>query len=78
MRRTTCRLIRLISATDCKASHYKDLISVVLPKLNACSIRIRVNTTNNILFRIRGPAFPLEISKKGVISQIEMRGLAIM
>ena len=32
MRRTTCRLIRLFSATDCEASQYKDLISVVLPE----------------------------------------------
>ena len=30
---TTCRLIRLFSATDCEASQYKDLISVVLPKI---------------------------------------------
>ena len=78
MRRTTCRLIHLISATNCEASHYKDLISVVLPKLNACSIRIRVNTTNNILFGMRGVAFPPEIFEKGVVSQIEMRGLTIM
>ena len=78
MRRTTCRLIRLFSATDCEASQYKDLISVVLPELNSCTVRMRVITTNNILLRMRGLAFPIEIFEKGVVSQIEMRGLAIM
>ena len=78
MRRAMCRLLRLFSVTDCEASQYKDSISVVLPKLHACRVRIRVITTNNILLRMRGLAFRFEIFEKGVVSRIEMRGLAIM
>ena len=51
---------------------------VVLPDSNACRVCIRVITTNNIPLRMRGLAFPFEIFEKGVVSQIEMRGLAIM
>ena len=75
--RTSCRLLRLFSATDCEASQYKDWISFVLPESNACRIRIRVITTNSILFGMRGLAFHFEIFAKGVVSGIEMRGLAI-
>ena len=78
MRRTTCRLIRLISATDCEASQYKDLISVIVPKLNACRVRIRLITTNIILVGMQGLAFPLETFEKGVFLQTEMRGLVIL
>ena len=72
MRPTECRLIRLFSATDCEASEYKDWISVVLPQLNACRVRMRVVTTNNILLGMQRLAFPLEIFQKGVVSQIKM------
>ena len=76
--RTSCRLLRLFSATDCEASQYKGLISFVLPEWNACRIRIRVITTNSILFRMQGLAFHFKIFAKGIVSGIEMRGLAIM
>ena len=78
MRCTTCRLIHLFCATECEAAQYKDLISVVFPKLNACRVPIRVFTTNNILSAMRGLTLPLKIFEKGVLSEIEMRGLAKM
>ena len=78
MRRTTRRSIPLFSATDCDNSQYKDWISVVLPKLNACRVRIRVITTKNIDLGMRGLAFPLAIFETGGVSEIEMRGLAKM
>ena len=78
MRRTTCMLFCLFSAPDCEASQYKDLISFVLAASNAWKIRIRVITTNNMRFRMRGLAFHFEIVAKGVASIIEMRGFAIM
>ena len=39
VRRTTCRLLRLFSATDCEASQYKDSISFV------CTSRAQENCT---------------------------------
>ena len=66
------------SATDCEASQCEDSISFVLPEVNAWKIRIRVITTNNILFRMRGLAFHFKTFAKGIVSGIEMRGLAIM
>ena len=78
VRRTTCRLLLLFSAAYCEASQYNDSISFVLQESNACRVRIRVITTNNILLRMRGHAFRFEIFSKGVVSRIEMRGLAII
>ena len=78
MCRTFSRLLRLFSATDCEASQCKDSISFVLPEANAQKLRIRVITTNNILVRMRGLALHFEIFAKGIVSGIEMRGLAIM
>ena len=69
---TTCRLLRLFSATDCEASQYRVSISFVLPESNACRIRIRVITTNNIFFQMRGLTFHLQIFAKGVVSGIKM------
>ena len=68
----------LFSAADCEASQCKDSISFVLPEANARKIRIRVITTNNIHFRMRGLAFHFQICAKGIVSGIELRGLAIM
>ena len=59
------------SAPDCEASQCKDSISFVLPEANAWKIRIRVITTNNILFRMRGLAFHFKIFAKGIVSGIE-------
>ena len=75
VRRTTCMLLRLFSATDCEASQYKESISFVLAASIAWKIRIRVITTNNMLFRMRGLAFHFKIAAKGVLSGIEMGGL---
>ena len=58
VRCTTCRLLRPFSATDCEASQYKVSISFDLPESNACRVRIRVITTNNILLRMQGLTFP--------------------
>ena len=77
-RRTSCGLLRLLGATYCEASQYDDSITFVLQESDACRVGIRVITTNNILLRMRGLAFRFEIFAKGVVSRIEMRGLAIM
>ena len=82
--RTTHCVSHLVSvitpffATDCEASQCKDSISFVSPEANAQKIRIRVITTKDILFRMRGLAFHLEIFAKGIVSGIEMRGLPIL
>ena len=68
----------LFFATDCEASQCKDSISFVLPEANTRKIRIRVITTNNIHFRMRGLALHFEICAEGILSGMEMRGLAIM
>ena len=62
----------LLSATDCEALQYKNLISVVLAEVNTCRVRIRLNTTSNILLGMRSIAFPNEQFEKLVVSQIEM------
>ena len=49
----------------------------LLPESNACRVRIRVIKTKDILLRMRGLAFRFKIFAKGVVSRIEMRGLAI-
>ena len=66
------------SATDCEAAQCKDSILFVSPEANALKIRIRVISTNNIHFQMRGHAFHFELRAKGMVPGIEMRGLAII
>ena len=78
IRLAKCKLIQLF--LQCIATRRSTWIwfSLLLLKLNACRICILVITPNNLDCRMRDLGFWFEIFKKSVVSQIEMRRLAIM
>ena len=78
VRPTTCRLLRLLFCNRLRGLAIQGFDFICFTRVERMQSSHKGNTTNNILLGMRGLAFRFEMFQKGVVSGIEMRGLAIM